>query len=136
MNSPRYLQTMAASLCAMALLCAAAATSADTIYKQVDPDGRTTYSDQPDPAATPARSTSARKARSAAINAKEAARRLDKAQLQREQGSQPLPGELAKGGAGAVNHRYWQRQEKMRRVVEDAQRRANETQERLLLARR
>jgi len=64
----------------------------------------------------------------AAIDANEAARRLSQARLQREQGAQPLPGELARGNeAGVVNHRYWQRQEKLRRVVEQAQLRYNET---------
>ena len=49
---------------------------------------------------------------------------------------QPLPGEHAQGtGAGAVNHRYWRRQEKLRIVVEQAQRRSNETG-RLQLAQR
>ena len=35
-----------------------------------------------------------------------------------------MPGEQT---AGVPNHRYWQRQEKLRRAVEQAQRRANET---------
>jgi len=134
MNS-RHRRTLAASLCAAVLLCAAARTPAEGIYKQVDAAGRITYSDQPDPAATPV-AAPARKASSATINAKEATLRLDKARVQREQGSRPLPGEMVKGGGATnVNHRYWRRQEKLRIQVEQAQRRSNETS-RLLLAQR
>ena len=62
------------------------------------------------------------------VDASEAARRLGQARLEREQGAQALPGEQARGTIdGAVNHRYWQRQEKLRRVVERALRRSNET---------
>jgi hypothetical protein len=66
--------------------------------------------------------------RAAVIDTNEAARRLGQAQLKRKQGAQPLPGEQAQGtGASVVNHRYWRRQETLRHVVEQAQRRSNET---------
>jgi len=62
------------------------------------------------------------------VDASEAARRLGQARLEREQGAQALTGEQARGtNAGAVNHRYWLRQEKLRRMVEQALRRSNET---------
>jgi hypothetical protein len=38
-----------------------------------------------------------------------------------------LAGERISGDAGALNHRYWRRQEKLRLAVEQAQRRSNET---------
>jgi len=127
-------------ICAAALSCAAAGVSAQTVHKQVDAEGRITYTDQSDATASPrkARTThSVMSARHAAtIDANEAARRLAQARLQREQGAQPLPRELDRGpDANVVNHRYWQRQEKLRTVVEQAQLRYNETR-RLQLARR
>jgi hypothetical protein len=64
----------------------------------------------------------------ATIDANEAARRLRQAQLEREQGAERLPGEQAYGtDASVVNQRYWQRQEELRRVVVQAQRRLDET---------
>lgn len=74
--------------------------------------------------------------RATSIDANEAARRLRQAQLKRKHGTEPLPGEQDRGsGAGVVNHRYWLRQDKLRNVVEQAQRRSNETRQ-LLLAHR
>jgi ribosomal protein L19E len=72
-----------------------------------------------------ARNTAISSRPAAIIDSKEAARRLGKAQLARSQGAQPLPGERAgSAGASVVNHRYWQRQEKLRRAVEQAQHRS------------
>lgn len=69
-----------------------------------------------------ARNTAIASRPAALIDSKEAARRLGKARLARSQGAEPLPGERAgSAGASAVNHRYWQRQEKLRRAVEQAQ---------------
>ena len=66
--------------------------------------------------------------RVAIIDTNEAARRLGQAQLQREQGAESLPGEQVQGiDVSVVNHRYWRRQEKLRRVIEQAQRRSSET---------
>ncbi len=64
----------------------------------------------------------------AIVDAKEAARRLRQAQLTRNQGMEPLPGEKAQHARdGVVSERYLRRQEKLRLLVEQAQRRANET---------
>ena len=141
MNScRRRVPKIACRICAAALLCAAAGVSAQTVHKQVDAAGRITYSDQSDTTPSPRMARpaysimSARQA--ATVDTNEAARRLAQARLQREQGAQPLPGELARGtDANVVNHRYWQRQEKLRTVVEQAQLRYNETR-RLQLAHR
>ncbi len=106
-------------VCAVALLFAAAG---------VDAAERIAYQDRPDPR------MSARRA--AAVDINEAAGRLARARNQREQGVPPLPGESAPGAdASAVNYRYWQRQEKLRRMVEDAQRRYNESRQAQLLRR-
>ena len=151
MNPRRRFRNIASSLFALALLCAAAGTPAQTIiYKQVDLAGRITFTDRPD-SSLPAQSATgpaleAPKAptgvvpmtswRSAAINANEAARRLAQALLIRSEGADPLPGERTHGsGAGVPNQRYWQRQEKLRVLVEQAQQRANEARMPLLAQR-
>ena len=142
MNSITY--ASAWSICAAALLCAAGGVSAQTIYKHVDVAGRFTFTDRPDTIASlqaatapptevtnpPARISPISSRRAAIIDANEAARRLGQAQLKRKQGLEPLPGEQAQGaGAGAVNHRYWRRQEKLRLEVEQAQRRSSDTRQ-------
>jgi hypothetical protein len=115
-------------LFAALLICIAADAPAQTVYKQMDDEGRTTFTDQP-----PARRAVAPR-RGGKVDAIEAARRLKKARLERELGKEPRPGELTRGAdAPTVNYRYWQRQEKLRIVVERALRRSNETQ-RLLVA--
>lgn len=64
----------------------------------------------------------------AIVNAKEATRRLRQAQLTRDQGAEPLAGEKAQHARdGVVSARYLRRQEKLRVLVEQAQRRADET---------
>lgn len=130
------------SLFAAVFFFIATGVSAQSIYTEVDVDGHRTFTDlrsttPPPETATapaldvtnaPARISTISSRRAATINASEAARRLGQAQLKRKQGAEPLPGEQAKGsGARALNHRYWQRQEKLRLVVEQAQRRSNET---------
>jgi hypothetical protein len=130
------------SLCAAALLCAAAGTAAQTVHKQLDAAGRITYTDRPDVTPSPRAETvramdvanalasnTAMSSRGAArVDANEATRRLRQAQLKREQGADPLPGEQVPGIAvRVVNDRYWQRQEALRRAVEQAQRRADKT---------
>jgi len=62
-----------------------------------------------------------------AIDANEAARRLEQARLRREQGAPPRSGERASTDAGGVNYHYWRRQEKLRHLVEQALQRSNET---------
>src|SRR5690348_2971525 len=48
---------------------------------------------------------------SAAVNSREAERRLEQAQMKRNLGAMPLPGESARVSGGiAVNARYWNRQ--------------------------
>lgn len=141
MSSRRSAGNTACNICATALLCTASGVSAQTVYKLVDDAGRITYTDQPDTTLSPQSTVSAADVRSAlagnsaissrpaaTINANEAARRLGQAQLLRDRGTAPLPGERVKGaGPGAVNDRYWRRQEKLRLAVEDAQRRVDET---------
>lgn len=133
---------LASAICAAALLCAASPASAQALYKEVDADGRATFSDRldalpssrtgnvptSDVASALARNTAMSSRRAAMINAREAQRRLTQALLQRAQGAEPLPGEQAHGSTpGAVNHRYWRRQERLMHAVEQAQRRLNET---------
>lgn len=139
---------MKTNLLAIALLLAATSASAQAIHLKIGSDGQKSFSDipgaTPDRAAAPAveeprapAGTMAKGSRRAAIvNAKEAHRRLGQAQRSRQEGAQPLAGELAPNrGAYAVHHSYWRRQEKLRLLVEQAQRRSNETGE-LLLAQR
>lgn len=143
------LRPITSTLGALALLCAAAGTPAQTtIYKQVDAAGRVTFTDRPD-SSLPAQSMTGAaleaprapggvilmtSRRSAAIDANEAARRLAQAQLMRSEGADPLAGERTPG-TGVPNERYWQRQEKLRVLVEHAQQRANEARMPLLAQR-
>jgi hypothetical protein len=112
---PRALDAARRFLCAAALTCAATGASGQTV-SALD-------------VTTALEGNSAISSPSAAmVDAREAARRLGQARLEREQGVQALPRERARGkGIHAVNHRYWQRQEKMRRMVEQALHRSNET---------
>jgi hypothetical protein len=147
MNLRRRFPTITSSLCGLALLCAAAGAPAQTIYKQVDSAGRVTFTDRPDsslpsqamtgaaPEAprAPASITPMTAQRSAAINANEAGRRLAQAQLMRSEGADLARGDWTHSASTAVpNQRYWQRQERLRVLVEQAQRRATETRQQLL----
>ena len=146
MNSRRRIWNTAWRICAAAFLCAAADVPAQTIYKQVDDAGRVTYTDRPDMTSTPspspptatvsaldvasalATNTAIFSRGAALIDANEAARRLRQARQDRGQGAERLPGEKAQGAdANAANHRYSQRQEDLRRMVEQALRRSSET---------
>jgi hypothetical protein len=93
------------ALVAAALGCAAAEASAQTVLKRQG-EGTRRYA----PISLHAANQ---------VDASEAARSLAKAQRARKQGAEPLPGEQS--------FSYWQRQEKLRRAVEMAQRRSNET---------
>jgi hypothetical protein len=144
----RHARKTTLAICAAAFLCAAASASAQTVYKLVDAGGKITFTDRPDEARIsqadvapeldvarpPPRISgiSSRRA-AAAVDANEAARRLRAAQLKRKQGMEPLPGEQAK--SGVANDRYWRRQEKLRLLVEQAQRRQRETGQPQLAAR-
>jgi|SRR5271154_6894345 len=134
MESGRCLRIVTSSICAAALACAAADVSAQEIYRHVSLVGGVTFTDQRDPepeaeaAQTPARRPAISQQRAATVNANEAERRLAQAHLKREQGIKPLPGEQVQGSKGTVlSYRYWRRQEKLRLVVEQAQRRLSET---------
>lgn len=118
MNTTNAVSLLVAGVLAGAVTC----VSAQEIHKEVDDDGRITYTDVPRarPAALPRRG--------AKVEANEAARRLTRALHERDLGAEPHPGELSKGkGAATPNYRYWRRQERNRLVVELAQRRARET---------
>lgn len=113
--------------CIALLLCATTGASAQTIYKHVDELGRVSFSDKLEIAAPPRKAGMSR-INAARVDTAEAARRLADARLQRAQGEVPQPGEHAAGaGIGEVNHRYWIRQETLRRDVELALVRWNET---------
>ena len=113
--------------CVLALLCAAGTVPAQEILKQVDDEGRTTSSDQPAAAPAPKRTIAPR--RGGKVDVSEAARRLEQAQKARKQGLEPRPGEFIRvGGTTTLNYRYWQRQEKLRLAVEQAQRRSADAQ--------
>jgi hypothetical protein len=132
MSPQRRIRSIASGLFAAALLCTTAAT-AQAIHKHIDGEGRVTYSDQ-QPARSALSPSPRRGARQVEMN--EAARRLKQAQLARSLGAEPRPGERTAGaGAGSVNYRYWQRQEKLRHVVEQAQRRSNEVRDPLVASR-
>jgi hypothetical protein len=130
----RTLQTILAA----AMLCAAAAASAQEIHKLVDAAGSITFSDRPDEtgalqpapeaesARVPKRIAGISSPRAAAlIDTREAERRLRQAQTTRSQGQEPLPGERAKDGT--LSERYSRRQEKLRLLVERAEYRLQET---------
>jgi len=69
--------------------------------------------------------------RASLVDSSEAARRLAQAQLERAEGALPQPGEQAHDrGPNTVNPRYWRRQERLRRAVEQARGRANQTRPR------
>ena len=122
MNSSSRVGTIA-SIVALALVCAAGSASAQEIFKQVDEDGSTTFSDQPPP-----RKTVVLPRRGGKVDVSEAARRLERAQLERKQGIEPQPGEFIQiSGVRTVNYRYWKRQEKLRVAVEQAHRRSQAT---------
>lgn len=124
----------------VALLCGAEHIAAQAIHRQVDAAGHITYSDiagEPVPASRRPGAAEVQHAldnetaissrSAAAIDAEEAERRLARSRLQRAEGESPLAGEREPGSSGALNHRYWQRQEKLLRRVDEAQRRVDET---------
>lgn len=124
MKPSRRITTLASSACALALVCAAVSASAQEVFKQVDEEGHTTFSDKPPP-----RKSVVLPRRGGKVDVSEAARRLEMAQLARKQGVEPKSGEFKQiSGVRTVNYRYWQRQEKLRVAVEQAQRRSHATQ--------
>jgi len=116
--------------CAAVLMCFAAASAAQEIFRQVDEAGRLTFTDRPgaDVPAVVQRKAGMSVRRAAQVDEAEAARRLGDARLQRARGERALPGERDRGAdLGPVNGRYWKRQEGLRRDVELALVRWNET---------
>ena len=129
MNPSRRLAILASSACAVALLCAATGVSAQDVqevFKAVDEEGRTTFSDRP--TTTPKRKSVLLPRRGGKVDVSEAARRLECAQQARQEGLEPRPGELTLvKGTQTLNYRYWQRQERLRVALEQAQRRSQDT---------
>ena len=111
MNARRYrMRNVVWWICAAALLCAGAGV--------------------------PASNSAVTSQRAAIIEANEAARSPGQAERERRQGAVRLPVEQARGtGAGEANPRHARRQEKLRRMHEQAQRGASEV-DGLLRARR
>jgi len=141
MNPRRHPRASMPAILVAAILCTAPGASAQEMHKLVDATGHVMFTDRPSetpelqPAPTPSATrlpkriagTSSPRA-AAIVDAKEAARRLRQAQLVRDQGMEPLPGERAQHvKTGVVSERYLRRQEKLQLLVEQAQRRANET---------
>ena len=139
-------------ICAAALLCAPAGVPAQTVHNQADAAGRITFADRPDTspsplpgtatgpashvAIVPASNSAVTSQRAAKSEANEAARSPGQAEQERRRGAVRLPVEQARGtGAGEANPRHARRQEKLRRMHEQAQRGASEV-DGLLRARR
>jgi hypothetical protein len=131
---------MKSTLLAVLLALCCAGASAQMIYTTVSLDGHKTFSDRadtmpetvPEAAApsdmpkAPGRKPLVSQRLSATVNVQEAERRLAQARQKRSLGMAPLPGESVKVPGGIlVNARYWNRQEKRRIEVEQAQRRLN-----------
>lgn len=146
-------RSFAAKVFVAALVFSSVAASAQTVYKQVDKAGRTTFTDRPvDTASTVAfymapssqsrvpgapdasslRAVSAPAlpkfaTRSQLIDYKEAARRLQQAQRNLELGTEPQLGErTVVDGKSMLNERYRERRESLSREVAAAQARVNE----------
>jgi hypothetical protein len=138
MSACRRTRILAWKVCAVALLCVPASVAAQLVYKQFDTVGHTTYSDRPDaasptPTATiPALDVARALARSAAmssrgaaiIDANEAARRLS--QAEHAQCPERLPDEQVRS-TGVIAAKDATCQARLRRAIEQAQRRVDKT---------
>jgi hypothetical protein len=143
MNSTEIRNSL--TVAAIALL-AATSVVAQQVVKFVDADGRATYSDRPaavapEPADTKtigvtrwevsralANRTRIATRSSADIDTDEASLRLVRAQIGLERGLAPLAGEQVDGATTDPAYaKYWLRQDKLTRVVEKAQARADES---------
>ncbi len=148
---------MMAKMCAAAILCSSGGVSSQTIYKQIDATGRTTFTDRPDvisgvpretfpgqerglgspPIASGTRADVARALASnslmsslyaATIDFNEATRRLRQARDSRQEGIEPRAGEWTdSAGTSVMTKRYQRRQQKLEREVVAAERRSHET---------
>jgi len=149
MNPRHHARSTMPAILAAAILCAATGASAQEVHKLVDGTGHVMFTDrpsetpelqvatEPESPRVPKRIAGISSARAAAlVDTKEAARRLRQAQTTRSEGIEPLPGEKAQHAKdGVVSERYLRRQEKLRLLVEQAQRRANETSQPQVAAR-
>jgi hypothetical protein len=147
MNSRRHqVRKGVRGICAAMLLCAAAGVPAEPVYKQLDAAGRITISTRPDPTFLPptavvpaqdvvsalASATPMSTRHAAIVDANEATRRLAQAKREQQQGVEPLPGEEAHiTDENGVNPKYQRRQDKLRRTVEQAQRRSSQADRKL-----
>jgi hypothetical protein len=144
MNSRRHVRNTVWRICAAAFLCAAAGVSAQTVYKQVDAAGRSTFTDRPDMTPSPSPRTASVSALdvanalasnsamtslyAATIDFNEATLRLRRARQTRQEGMEPRPGEWTdSAGTTAMNKRYQRRQQKLEREVVAAELRSHET---------
>jgi hypothetical protein len=135
-------QDAAWKICAAAMLCVAAGASAQSVHREVDIDGRITFTDRTETMALP-QATMAQGADVASVLAgrspmtsmeaanvdfKEATRRLVRARQSREEGMGPRPGESADSAAiRKMNENYLQDRQRLDREVAAAQRRSNKT---------
>ena len=115
------------SLFAAALLCAAAAASAQTVQKQVDSEGRITYTDRPEAAAAdspPVQVIRPRQPRGK-IDKLEASRRLQQAERAMARRAGAYRGDPPMT-VGSPEERHQAKMEKLRRDLVAAQARARE----------
>jgi hypothetical protein len=127
MAHERGIRNIVLAVGASAFLCVAANALAQTT---VEPDAAAlaTPPAAPDAAApAPAKRRLISRQRSAQIDANEAELRLGRATLERKQGARLLAGEAAGNSASRPDTRYRQRQERLRRMLEQAQNRRDET---------
>jgi hypothetical protein len=132
----------AQAILAAVMLCIAAGASADAIHKEVDSEGRITFTDRTETAPlsppAPARSSDVAiaLANRAPMNSKdaatvdnnEAARRLARAKQNRSAGTAPQPGNAADGDlVKKLNQYYLQDKKKQEREVVAAQKRSDQT---------
>jgi hypothetical protein len=129
-------------ICAAAILCVSAGASAQSVYKQVDIDGRITYTDRPETTPLPraatvsdsgvvsalARNCPMTSMSAATVDFHEATRRLVRARQSRREGLEPRRGENTDdAGVRMMNKRYQRDRQRLDREVVAAQRRSNET---------
>lgn len=129
-------------ICATAIFCVAAGASAQSVHKEIDIDGRITFTDRPEATPLPRTATGSdsgvavalgRNApmtsmSAATVDFDEATRRLVRARQHRQEGLDPRPGENADAvDIRMMNERYLRDQRRLDREVAAAQRRSNET---------
>ena len=121
------LRNIGSKICTGVLLCASTSVHAQTTSRPdvTTQSWRTVIVSALDIATALAGNSAISSTAAGTIDAREAARRLEKTRLERLRGVDPLPGEQdRRAGSNAMKYRYWQRQERLRLAVELAQRRA------------